>query len=99
MTGCPKLPPTIIPIEAVLPVLKTSEEAREFLAAVLSEREFQQLQNRWTAYQYRAQGMTLAGIARTTGIATATASRAAKLHRTSRVILDGLIARARRRAK
>ncbi len=94
-----KRAPTLIPIEVALPLLKNEDEARAFLVAMLSEQEFQQLRNRWAAYQHRAQGMTLAEIARTTGIATATANRAAKLFRDSPEILQSVIDRAERRRR
>jgi uncharacterized protein YerC len=90
---------TPISIELAFLMLKNQEEARAFLSAVLSERALLQLQNRWAAYQHRRRGMTIVEIVRETGIATATASRAAKLSSASPGILDSVVARARRRRK
>jgi uncharacterized protein YerC len=84
-----------VAIENAILMLKTADEARFFMEAVLSEEENRQLRKRWEAYQLRAEGLPIAKVGKRAHVSVTTATRAAALHHSAHhVILDTLIARA-----
>ena len=85
--------PQFLSIEEAFTVLRGPNEVHSFLNAMLSEREYNQLKKRWRAYQLRARGVTLAKVVGQARVAMATATRAAKLVRTSARFLNDVIAR------
>ena len=87
-------PGKITTIEAAVQVLGGPGEIRQFLIAMLSEQEFEQLGKRWRAYQLRRQGYTLKEVKELTPIAMGTATRVSRLcNGPERAILDTMLRR------
>ena len=84
----------LIELEKALAVLRTPEEARQFLEALMTPTEIASVRNRWFAMQLALRGTSQRSIRHGLNISIATASRYARATRDHSSVLGRVAERA-----
>ncbi len=80
-------------VAAVVAELQNADEAEAFLKAVLSSEEYENLQGRWKAFQFKRDGLSHREAAKRAGVSVQTATRAAALLKLNEPILEQVLVR------
>lgn len=73
--------------------LQTRQEVRAFLEDMLSETELERLQNRWSALELLAEGLSQIEVSRRTGLSRVTTGRAARVLRSGTGMVQTIMER------